>query len=1057
MYQRREKRMLDGYLSKFLLGGVFFLSMTPAYAISGKVIEVEKVQSAFSINQDGRTLSGNVVDETGLPVIGVNVKVKGTTIGAITDLDGNFTLKSVPQNAVLVVSYVGYKEQEIKVGTQNQLSIKLQEDTELIDEVVVVGYAAQKKVNLTGSVSSVNMADIAEKRPITNLTSGLAGTAAGVTIRTTNNAPGNEEASILVRGQGTLNNSAPLIIIDGVESNINTVSPQDVESMTVLKDAASASIYGSRAANGVILITTKKGKQGKVNVDYTGYVSMESIGKTVEAVDDYATYMELRNEARSNSGDSPQFDQATIDAWRNDAGRNPLLYPNTDWIEEIFKTAAATNHNLSMSGGTDKLSFYTSFGYNNNPGIMENSGYERYSFRSNVEAKPVKWLSLGMKLNGYLANNEIGSDWLDEVFVYGYGSTPGLVFRSPDGRLGGAQALGENVQMIGPLAYLYSREGNKKSRNLRTAFNAAITPFKGFSLTGSYSYELTDYDNWEKPRSIDLWDFRSETIVQQLNPGRDFIYNYNKKVERMFMDAVARYENNFFNNCLDLNVMVGASQEMSRTRAFSAKKYVLIDSSVDVINGATSDAEATGSHKEWVMRSYFGRINLGWANRYLLEANLRIDGSSRFLKNNRWGYFPSFSAGWRIDQEAFMENACQWLDALKFRVSWGRLGNNYLSNDYQAISTYSDANYGFGNTMQIGMTQTALANGNLTWESTAVSNVAVDFAIFANRLFGTAEYFYKKTSDILIDLPAPLVHGNASIPTQNSAKVVNKGFELMLNWTDHINNFHYNIGTNFTFVDNKVTKFNGNVPSINGSTMVLEGYPINVQYCLVADRIIQSQEDLDYVQSLVDNAPIGEDGKKVDPFQSYKRPEMGDVLYKDMDGNGIFNDDDRIPMGHGDTPRFFYDISLGCEWKGVDFSMLMSGTGNYEVQYQNMRTTNLPAIGYQIGQEVAEGRWYEGRTTQAKYPRLLINDNRNTRNSTLWLSNRKFLKIRNIQLGYALPAKLVKNFSLNRVRVFCSLENFFTFSNFAGLDPENAQNLAYPAIRQASFGLNVSF
>lgn len=389
MYQRREKRMLEGNLSKFLLGSVFFLSMTPAYAVSGEAIEVEKVHSVLSINQAGRTVSGNVVDETGLPVIGCNVKVKGTTIGAITDLDGNFTLKGVPENAVLVVSYVGYKEQEIKVGTQSQLSIKLQEDAELIDEVVVVGYAAQKKVNLTGSVSSVNMADIAEKRPITNLSSGLAGMASGISVTSSSNVPGNDNASILVRGQGTLNNSAPLIIIDGVESNINTVAPQDVESMTVLKDAASASIYGSRAANGVILITTKKGKQGKIGVDYTGYVSMESIDRSrvTDPVSDYATYMDLMNEAYVNSKQPARFSQETIDAWRNDGGRNPLIYPNTNWMDEVFRTAVATNHNLSINGGTDKISFYTSFGYNNNPGVMENSGYERYSFRSNVEAK----------------------------------------------------------------------------------------------------------------------------------------------------------------------------------------------------------------------------------------------------------------------------------------------------------------------------------------------------------------------------------------------------------------------------------------------------------------------------------------------------------------------------------------------------------------------------------------------------------------------------------------------------------------------------------------------
>lgn len=1056
MYQRKLK--MTARLSQTLigLGGAFWLASVPAYGAQDVNSKTE-VRSTFEVQQTGRTVTGTVVDETGEPVIGVNVRVKDTTIGAITDLDGKFSLANVPAGAVLQITYVGYKDQEVVVGSQTDLSIQIQQDTELIDEVVVVGYATQKKVNLTGSVSSINMEDIAEKRPITNLASGLAGMASGVSFRTSSNIPGNESASILIRGQGTLNDSSPLIIVDGVESDIANINPQDVESMSVLKDAASSSIYGSRAANGVILITTKKGKEGKISVDYTGYASLESVGKTVDAVSNYADYMELRNEARVNSGDSPQFAQEVIDAWRNDGGRNPLMYPNTDWVDEVFKNAVATNHNLSLSGGTDKLSFYTSFGYSNNPGIMENSGYERYSFRSNVEAKPTKWLTLGMKLNGYLANNDIGSDWVDDLFTYGYASTPGIVLRAPDGRFGGAQAEGEDIQTNNPLQQLYSRTGNKKNRNLRAVFNGTITPLEGLSISGSYSYELTDKDNWEKPNQMALWNFATDQEVRQTYTGKTYIYNYNRKIERMFMDAVVRYNNKFVDDKLDLGVMVGASQEMRRDRSFSATKYDWIDSSVDVINGATGDATASGSHTEWAMRSYFGRINLGWADRYLFEANLRADGSSRFLKGNRWGWFPSFSAGWRIDQEAFMESSRDWLDALKLRLSWGELGNNYLSSDYQAISKYAATNYSFGGQMQTGMTITSLANGALTWESTAVTNAAVDFTVLNNRLSGTAEYFYKKTSDILIDLPAPLVHGNASIPTQNSAEVTNRGFELTLNWADHINDFHYNIGTNFTFVDNKVTKFKGDEPSIDGSTMILEGYPINVQYCLVVDRIIQSQEDLDYVQSLIDNAPVGEDGKKVDPFQTYTRPEMGDVLYKDMDGNGIFNDDDRVPMGHGDTPRFFYDINLGCSWKGLDFSMLMSGTGNYKVQYQSMHTTNMPASGYQIGQEIADGRWYEGRTTPAKYPRLLSNDGRNTRNSTLWLTNRKFLKIRNIQLGYTLPQKWVQAASLSRVRVFCSLENFFTFSDFVGMDPENTNNLAYPNIRQASFGLNVSF
>lgn len=1059
MYQqKKERRVLRVKLSKLLVGGALLLAVSPAYATENDSPDTSTTNSSLILQQNGRTITGTVVDEKGETIIGANVMVKGTSNGSITNIDGQFTLKNVSEGATLVITYVGYQEQALKVGVQSNLSIKLKEDSELIDEVVVVGYASQKKVNLTGSVSSINMEDIAEKRPITNLSSGLAGMSSGISVRSGSNIPGNDNATILVRGQGTLNNSAPLIIIDGVESNINTVSPADVESMSVLKDAASASIYGSRAANGVVLITTKKGKQGKISIDYTGYASFESIGKTIETVNSYADYMELKNEGWENSGSGPyaKYSKETIDAWRNDAGRNPLMYPNTNWVDEVFQTAVATNHNLSMSGGTDKISFFTSFGYNNNPGLIDNSGYERYNFRSNIEAKVTPWLTLGAKINGYLSNNEIASDYMSNIFSDLSGRMPGIVARHPDGRFGGAQAKEEDSEQSSVLTSLYNKSGNKKARNFRSVFNGTITPFKGLSITGSYSYELTNKENWVKPNLIDLWDFATETIVRK-DPTRTYLQNYNRTTERMFMDGVVRYENKLFNKHLDFNAMVGASQEMSRDRSNTALKYDLLDSSIDVINGATSDAEASGWHSEWVMHSYFGRINLGWDDKYLLEMNLRADASSRFLKENRWGYFPAFSAAWRIDQENFMHKTRNWLDALKFRVSYGELGNNYLSDDYMAISSYTKSNYGLGNQMQIGLTQSALSNGALTWESTAVANFAMDFGVLNNRLSGTVEYFSKKTSDILIGLPAPLVHGNASIPTQNSAEVVNKGFELTLNWADKINDFHYNIGANVTFVDNEVTKFKGpKERSISGSTMIMEGYPINTQYVLVADRIIQTQEDLDYVQSLIDNAQLDEKGNKKNPFQKYKRPEMGDVLYKDMDHDGVFSDEDRVPMGYGDTPRFFYDLSLGFEYKGLDFSMLMSGTGSYKVQYQSVHTTNLAPSGYAIGQDIADGRWYEGRTTPAQYPRLLMNDYRNTRNSTLWETDKSFLKIRNIQLGYTLPQQWMKAVSLNRVRVFCSLENFFTFTNYEGMDPETS-GLTYPTIRQASFGLNVSF
>lgn len=708
MYQQKKQWcVLHAKLFKLFVGGALLLAVSPAYAAGDNYSGTGSTHSSLIVHQNGRTITGTVIDETGETVIGANVVVKGTTNGSITDVDGRFSLNNVPDGAILIVSYVGYEDLSVKVGVQSQLTIKLKESSELIDEVVVVGYASQKKVNLSGSVASVNMDDISEKRPITNLSSGLAGMAAGVSVTSSSNKPGDDNASILVRGQGTLNNSSPLVIIDGVESNINTVAPQDVESMTVLKDAASASIYGSRAANGVILITTKKGKSGKVNIDYTGYASLESIGRTLEPVSNYADYMELMNEAYNNSGQPGRFSEATIKEWRDDNGRNPLIYPNTNWIDEVFGTAVATNHNLSVNGGSEKINFYTSFGYNNNPGVMENSGYERYNFRSNVEAKVTKWLTLGAKVSGYLANIDLGQDRVDDMFTYGVASTPGLVLRH-DGRYGAMQNPEDDAQANNPLWWLNREVGEKKERNVRAQFNGTITPLKGLSISGSYSYELTDKDNWEKPNFNDRWNFATETMTQK-DSGQSYIYNYNRKIERIFMDGVIRYENKFFNNRFDLNAMVGASQEMRRDRSFSAKKYDWLDSSVDVINGATGESTTTGSHSEWAMRSFFGRINLGWDNKYLLEVNLRADASSRFSKDNRWGYFPSMSAAWRMEQESFMAGTRNWLDALKLRVSYGQLGNNDLKgNDYAAVPVYAQSNYVLNGNKAVGLGMTSI-------------------------------------------------------------------------------------------------------------------------------------------------------------------------------------------------------------------------------------------------------------------------------------------------------------------------------------------------------------
>lgn len=1021
-----------------------------------------------------KTINGKVLDATGEPIIGANVLVKGTTNGTITDIDGNFTL-NVPTECVLQISYIGFNTQEIKVtSTTNDITVNLKEDSKTLEEVVVVGYGTQKKVNLSGSLSTINVSELTESRPITNVSHALAGLAAGVNVQMSSNQPGNDNASIKVRGQGTLNDSSPLVIIDGAEAGINTVNPQDIESMTVLKDAASSAIYGSRAANGVILITTKQGKSGKVKLDYNGYVSFTSptIPSSMDPVSNYADYMEYINEGYRYSNMNEKFSSGVIQEWRDNEGKDPLRYPNSNFMDDTFKNSVSHNHVISMSGGSEKVKFYSSFGYENNPGVMDNTGFEKYSGRLNVTADVRSWLTLGAYINGYVSNMDPAAKYtdkdtaVDDVFTYASATTPGMVFRAPDGRYGAMNNPEDDAQSAvnNPLVRLNRIAGNIAKHNMRTRFVGTIKPFEGFSITGSYSYEFVDEERKRKPVILEQWNFRDD-VITRTTEGKSSIMNYDGKTQRYFNDVVARYENRFVNDQLGLNAMIGASQEKYYSHNFQASKYDLIDYSLWVINGATGDASASGSSSEWAMRSFFGRVNLDWNNKYLLELNLRADQSSRFLSNKRTGYFPSGSFAWRIDQEEFMKDAMdKGLSNLKLRVSYGSLGNNSVGN-YDALATYAikDSNYALNNLLVQGLIQTRLANPNLTWESTYMTNVGLDFGFFNNRFTGTVDYFHKRTKDILINLPAPLVHGSADIPKQNSAIVTNQGVEFTLGWQDKVGDFSYGINGNFTYVKNIVDKFKGKGKggmSISGANVIWEGHSINSQYLLRVDRIIQTDEDLALVQQIIDNAKQihGNDITDNEIFSSGK-PEKGDFLYKDTNGDGLINLDDREIVSDGPNPKFQFGLNMNASYKGFDFSILFQGQAGAKTYWQHdLANTASVRYGYQMNKEVVEGRWYEGRTTPAKYPRLLEYSNtKNKQMSDFYLQDLSFLKIRNIQLGYTLPKSIVEKTSLERIRVYGSMENFFTFTSFRGFDPELGGTLGYPAMKNVVVGINVSF
>lgn len=1014
-----------------------------------------------------KTVKGRILDALGEPIIGANVLVKGTVNGVITDVDGNFTLHNVVVGDVIQISYIGYLTKEVKV-TDNltELKVSLKEDAQALEEVVVVGYGSEKKVNLTGSVANVNIAELSESRPITDVSQGLAGMAAGVQVTSSSNKPGENTASIMIRGQGTLNNAAPLVIIDGVEGALSSVQPQDIESLSVLKDAASAAIYGSRAANGVILITTRGGKQGKVKVEYNGYLSWESVGKTFDLVSNYADYMELINEGLDNSDLPGTYSTTAITEWRQNAGKDLLKYPNTNLMDAMFKTSLSNNHSIAVSGGSEKIRFYTSFGFLDNPGVMDNSGYKKSQARANLDADVASWLKLGINVNGYVASTEPGTDKMEDIFTYAAATSPGMIFRAPDGRFGATNNGEDDPQNANnnPLHRLYRTDGENQDRYIKARFYGTLNPLKGLTLTGSFNYMFRNKTSDSKPVFIEQWNFLNETVTST-GVGKTSMMNSDYKWNDYLMDVTATYQNKV--SKLDYSVMAGASQELFRYKWFKTTKQDLIDPGLGSLDGAVGAATSSGNTVEWVMRSYFGRIKLNWDNKYLVEANLRADGSSRFLKGNRWGYFPSASAAWRISEEPFLKDFAEkiTLSNLKLRASYGMLGNNALRSknadiegNYDAQALYGASNYVLNNNVMTGLAMLAIPNAGLTWEKTKVFNAALDFSFLNNRLTGILEYFHKKTEDILIDLPAPLVNGNADIPRQNAGVVVNKGVEISLGWQDNIRDFSYYVNGNVTFLKNKVTKFKGNESAITNANMIKEGYPINVQYGYIVDRIVQTDEDLAYVQQLIDNTPIDPStGKPKKTFPS-NTPELGDLLYKDMNGDGVINDDDRRIIGNGATPKCTFGLNLGGAYKGFDFSVLLQGVTGVETYWLDNYFRPSVRHSYQLNQKIADGRWHEGITPgAAKYPRLLeFNDNRNTLISDFWVQNRSFLKIKNIQVGYSFTKTAFPSLPVERIRIYGSLENFFTFTKYDGLDPE-VNGVDYPAMKQAVIGINLSF
>ena len=1056
--------------------GFAFLFLTLGTTQVCADVNADNSASVQAVQQQS-VAKGRVVDANGEPLVGVSVFEEGTSNGTITDADGNFTL-SVPRNASITVSYVGFETQSLR-ATGN-MSVVLQEENNELNEVIVVGYGTQKKVAVSGSIVNVNVAELAASRPVTNVGTALAGQVAGMKVINTGNVPGAEAQNITIRGTGTFSSagSAPLIIIDGVEGYMSDVDASDIESVTVLKDAASAAIYGSRAANGVILVTTKKGKAGQVRIGYNGYVSFQSANtKPMQPVSSFADHMRYMNEAYTNNNQEPVYDQRFIDEWNNNPN-DPLGHPNTDWVKEIFGTGVGHNHSVYMQGGTEKVDFYGSVGYNKNEGVVENAGYEKYHALANITAHVNKYLDMGMNFKGSYGQAEMGGmRGEDGSFDTGwsYATTPAQIFRY-NGMFGGSQDPTSIGGANNPIQSQYSTRGNNTSRNGNAKFFVKVMPFKGFEVETSLVYDYFDRNYKAIPVFHEQWNFANMTVVSPAT-GQTSITQNNFRNQRNYTDVVAHYNHRFIEDKLGVAAMAGASQEMYTTENEKISRKDLTDPSLSVLSAASGDISLSGAKSTWSMRSYFGRLSLDWENKYYLEGSFRGDGSSRFLKGNRWGWFPSFSAAWRLSEEEFMKDNGIF-DNLKLRVGYGSLGNNAVSN-YAAYSLYSQVGAVMNGQWVTGLYSSSAVNPYLTWEKTKTFNVALDFSLLNQRLSGYIEYYNKKTDGILTWVTLPGAGGDWNGVTKNAAEVSNKGIEFAVN-TRNIDtpDFKWNSSLTFAYNKEEVTKLMGTgadfVTSTDGQYMHIVGEPVYSFRHFKLDGVWSESEKLDaavFGQKPGDLKISVPGMKRVGPGEytkvvggetvtyyveeQEKLDDKGNLVKEYVGNKYALSSSDYQPIGHNSP-----DWSLGFQnsfiYKNFDLTLYMymrwgqmikyetitdydpTGVGNFPTYLLDKVGTTLPLLDATKTNKLSQ---YEG------FDALKYVDG-------------SFFKIKNITLGYTLPKDLLKKINIQKFRIYGTMTNPLVLAKsdmIQDYDPEMNGSRNYPLTKQLVFGLNVTF
>lgn len=1046
------------------------------YAMEGTNIMLMKSEAKLQAQQqqNGRRITGVVTDPAGETIIGANISVQGTTIGTITDLDGKFEL-TVPPGAVLNITYIGYLPQEIAVGDKTSLNIVMKEDSKTLDEVVIVGYGTQKKVNLTGAISQVD-AKVFETRPVTSVASALQGALPGVLITPKSGNP-NEESTFNVRGTTSINGGGPLILVDGVESSMDLVNPNDIQNVTVLKDAAASSIYGVRAAFGVILVTTKKGTTDGLKINYSGNLSFSKATVMPEFVDNSYTHASFVNDALSRENSALLYEvthlAAIKDYYENPAGKKDYYIQggqyyslgHRDWVDMLIKDFSPKHsHNVSVSGGSGKTTFYSSVGYTHQEGMLKINPdiYQRTNARLSVENQNYDWMKLGLKAVFNTSKMDEPHKYKDDIFH-------SIVFSSP---LRGGQWMGDPdypqyndyigyyFEDQGPDGYL-KLGGRNITQNTEILLSPSIDlyPLKNWTVHADFSYSRTSMEKREHRKKIDKFitnkmlpteGSTNNNSYQVTNSSREYS-SFNAYTDYQF---TLKEKHNF-------KVMAGFNQEVTTYKKTVATRKNLLSQELPSLSIGSGEQTVASDGYEWALRGGFGRINYDYDNRYLLEVNGRYDGTSRFPKDDRFVFLPSFSLGWRLSEESFMNFAKPLFNSIKLRASYGELGNQLLSStDWDGNAKYYpylpffpnslSNNYVFGNAVDIIISPPGLVPPTLTWEKSATINGGIDITLLDNRLDMSFDVYRRTTSDMLISQTYPELLGTKA-PVSNSGTLQTNGWELSVNWRDRIGqDFSYSIGLSLYDSQAKITKYDGPKATVDGYYV---GKKIGEIWGYETIGFFESDDD-------VANSPS-------QSFINTGKWTAGDIKYKDRDGskridtgaNTVEDPGDRFVIGN-ETPRYNYGITLNASYKGFFANMFFQGVGKRDFFPTAQAFWPVATQYFNTQKWFVTDSWSEdNRNAYFAIPRARNDKNRVAQ--TKYLQDASYVRLKNLTVGYTIPKKLISKLKLSNAQVYLSGENLWEHSNVKGpYDPEGMSNkgsMYYPFQRTYSIGIDLTF